>query len=1116
MRFRRSALGIAFCLACVAAPAAADWPVARHDPARTAATGGKSDILEPVPYWRAYLGGTLRAEQVLAGDVDGNGAPDVVYVVSGRVFAYTAAGALIWQAAPTGIAELLGVDDFDGDGTLDVVGAGTTGMVLFSGKTGAIEWTEPAGEIGTLGATRIGDVDGDKKADLVIQECGYCGLASGKTGFVYSFAGGFAAPKLLWSLPGFAYRSLTLLDVDGDGTSEVSVGDATGFIYLLDGKTGSILAKTASMGTYIYFAACVPVDADGAKGDELLCYNDFVPATGLAHRLFLVKYDATVTPATYGVVWEKGVGDVDGGIRVAPELVVDLDGDGKKEVVASGTLTSGAKKTFVYDAALGTELATITDATVVGLPQVVADGKSVILTSSAAGALNGHTFVRATGTTALFSLPSTQPVVGLDPARRKVGQIQARVVIANIDADTVPDLLVFRGLPIDEIAAYAVKATPSLLASYKLPKATSTDTVVAFPGTAGFTAAGNNGTLMFLDAKLAPTSAKPVAFGGYYASGGWRGLGGSPVIGSLDGTATQSIVVPDSRGALLRLDAKAATFASPPRVVWERASATAPAIVPGLDGGTKPGVACVSVVLPMTSPPTMQVTALKADGTSLWGTPFTGIAFGDVLPAKVDADAIPDLVLQFGNQTDTLITTRAFGGKDGVALWTAIPLDAGPARQPAGFSVGDWNKDGKDDVVYQALATRVLSGVGGAEIATGGAADPYYLPVLSDVDADGKLEVALTGGFRSARLYDDDLTTELWAGTEDDRPYPYAAIATCGAGKGPVLAEGGWATIGRLKLTTMIGAGAGTSSSVILAGGSLFATEAAATAAGKKMGQLTSATVHADLAGTGDPIVLVGSSDGWLYGVKACTGTLAFARDFGAPVGEPILGDTDGDGKDEVLVSVGDGYLYDLRNDVLPAPTAVEDLDPAHGKTTTDIDETESTTSLTGKWVAVTGADKYEVAAVGPDGAYLTTPPWKDVGNVTQVTIDKLALAIGTKYTFAVRAVSTTRGTSPDSLSDGVVVVAPGETGPDAGETGPDSGETGPDAGDGGKTDAGPDATDDAGDAAPGGDVVEGDGCGCRTVGGASTTSLAGLGLGLLSFLGAAMRRGRRRAIAPR
>ena len=72
---------------------------------------------------------------------------------------------------------------------------------------------------------------------------------------------------------------------------------------------------------------------------------------------------------------------------------------------------------------------------------------------------------------------------------------------------------------------------------------------------------------------------------------------------------------------------------------------------------------------------------------------------------------------------------------------------------------------------------------------------------------------------------------------------------------------------------------------LVLAGGRVFANEADAIAAGVRLGQLTSVNVHADLTGAGHPTAVVGSSDGWLYGVDLCARTKDFAVAFPAPVG---------------------------------------------------------------------------------------------------------------------------------------------------------------------------------------------------------------------------------------
>jgi hypothetical protein len=265
-------------------------------------------------------------------------------------------------------------------------------------------------------------------------------------------------------------------------------------------------------------------------------------------------------------------------------------------------------------------------------------------------------------------------------------------------------------------------------------------------------------------------------------------------------------------------------------------------------------------------------------------------------------------------------------------------------------------------------------------------------------------------------------------------------------------------------MTAVSGATPGATRTVVLASGKLFPDETAAQAAKANLGQLTSANVHANLQGTGKPVAVVGSSDGWIYGVDPCDATLKFSVDMGAPAGEVVFGDTDGDGKDELIVSVADGYLYGLKNAAVQTPQNVIDLDPDHGATSVDVDVTRSSTSLSGRWNAVPGAARYEVAVADSDGKMLTVPSWNDAGATTQATVSALTLDPAKKYYFGVRAVSA-MGTSPDGVSDGVAYR-------------PDSPDAGPD---GGSVDAGPSdvGTDAAPDAPIDGGETAGGGCGC-------------------------------------
>ena len=49
---------------------------------------------------------------------------------------------------------------------------------------------------------------------------------------------------------------------------------------------------------------------------------------------------------------------------------------------------------------------------------------------------------------------------------------------------------------------------------------------------------------------------------------------------------------------------------------------------------------------------------------------------------------------------------HAFSISKGAELWTNVAVGTGCGLQPSGFSVGDWNGDGFDDIVHQFGVTR--------------------------------------------------------------------------------------------------------------------------------------------------------------------------------------------------------------------------------------------------------------------------------------------------------------------------------------------------------------------------------------------------------------------------
>jgi MYXO-CTERM domain-containing protein len=418
-----------------------------------------------------------------------------------------------------------------------------------------------------------------------------------------------------------------------------------------------------------------------------------------------------------------------------------------------------------------------------------------------------------------------------------------------------------------------------------------------------------------------------------------------------------------------------------------------------------------------------QLELLAGEGSALWSVAAPSAVLGDLVPGQFDDDGIPDLAFQWGDPTNTLIITRTISGADGSSLWESAPLEPGAGRQPAGLTVGDFNDDGTDDVYFAGAGFRVLSGADGATLAHRASPGyPYALASLWNIDADPNPEIFVHGSNVLVAAYEHELSTLLWTATEDDRPYPYGAVMRCASGRN-LLLTGSWQFPARLSVHELDPPNAGSNALAVFGGGRLFGDEAAAQAEGVFLGQLGSVVAHADLDGSGEPVALVGSTDGWLYAYSPCSATLRFAVDFGAGVGEVSFADSDGDGLSEILVSVADGYLYNLRQHVLEAPAWVWDTDAEHGITDRDVQEVRSLDQLSARWAEVDGATGYELALQRSDGVFMTEPRWQAVAG-TELSLTGLSLDDGQWYYFVVRAVGV-GGKSRDTRSDAVIVRFP-------------------------------------------------------------------------------------------
>lgn len=1106
-------------------PALAEWPIKRGDAQRTGiASSGSSNIVDPVPYWRFYLGGSLGAGAVLIDNLDGNAGNEVVYVTGGRLVAHDNLGNKLWSSSPLGLSSIVGLEDLDGDSAAELVANSNDHVYVFEASTGNVLWAEPDGEMGTIGGVRLADMDGNGLADILIQECACCGVNSGNPGFVYGFDQGFGSATQLWTFP-FARcgggRSFTVADLDGTPPMELLIANNRTFA-AVDGTTGTLLDETDDLWDRAPISYCTAVETDGTAGDELACVaNSNLASSDNLRRLFLLDYDAATS--TFALVWDTVLAPNNGGDVRWIELASDLDDDGQFELVVSTLDPTNGWATLIFDAATGAELARIDGEIIAG----VMPGSPALLLTLLDDTLNASTFDRPASSplSQTWSLPDRAPLLYPDIPSRQRSSISSRVIAVDLDGDNVDELILRKisTKPNAMIAYSLTTGTPVELRRFDFPSRFTPLNYWLFPPLSGDTPqigfARDDGFLTVFNDNLEPVNlgqdggVPGIRIGGYYAEGGWRDLLRTPVAAKLDPNAdAQAIIVADSRSWLLSLDAETSSWLDPPTKTWERSNHYGPSLV----SSPSPRIACYSRQEPITPTSPHLIKLLDQNGIEQWSQTLPGPPLNDILPATLNTDGVTDYVFQWGEPSNTLLQTRAVSGTDGAVLWDAAGFEPTAGRQPAGLSIDDHDGNGIDDVYTAGAGFRAFSGSDGNILAQASIGYAYALITHYNLDSDAQNERLIAGSFSPVRVQDNDLTTNLLAPALDERPYPYAAAADCGSDRS-VFITGSWAAPAQLRVYELT-QNPGTSTPYVFAGGQIFASETDARNAGAWMGQLTSTTVHPDLTGDGTPTAMVGSKDGFLYAFNPCDGTLRFTHDFGAAVGEAVYADTNGDGLDEILVSVSDGYLYNLRDLGLPQPDYVWEIDPDGGITDQDIDVVDTTDTLTATWAAVTGATAYE-AAVFDDRSDLVSA-WTSTTETT-LTLSGLALQDRKLYRWGVRALGPD-GTSVDLMSDGVfvnVIEPPVEAEdtalPDTGAPDTSADTSAPDTGSGEDSGSGADtfpAVDTGSGQDTGGSPTGGgadDDCACASV--RSSSAPAGAPLWLLVIPGLALMLRRRR-----
>ncbi|MSP60900.1 MAG: hypothetical protein EXR72_11255 [Myxococcales bacterium] len=1043
--------------------AAADWPMFGHDPGRTALATGTSQISKPVTRWRRYLGGTIGPGGLRAFDLDHDGSSELLIVTGGRVVARHENDSKVWESPLIEAAELVDVRDFDGDGQIDLLVRSIDRVFLLAGRSGAIEWESfdwngARYPLGTIGAVRVADLDGDGFPDIYVP-AGFCGSGGNdddRGSVAFTFRGGgatLAKPRRL-----FETRATTpevrcgffdiLADLDGDGRIDlVSFGRSR--VHVFSTVDGSLKFSSDELGAFPWQVPVADVaDLDGDGRNEIVLFLDNPASPGVhGRRVIVAGWKSVAGKLVFAKWWEHAAGDpaVDRH-GFADDSLADVDGDGKLEITTSFySATTKRWSLVVYDARTGIEeLRREGAGELVGLIRLGAGTASPpgspgmenigILTSGVAG-LTAFTIVDGS-LNQLWTFAHTRAVLLPDPGIALLRSSADRVLIADACGSSVPELILLELDAAERPATLAAYQTGQNVGGARCrgaydvrPDGETLLALFSLDGGARLAAARSSGFLTTLARRdgLVPenldTGAFPdrgVKLGGFYS--GPIGRGRIPIAPSLGGEIGTPVIVPDSRGFLHALDVNAATLVTAARVLWALPDVTQPSAIDVLGGPTPEIVGWRGNALTVLDAATGQEVRRfqVAPAESRLHVPHF-----DVLGADLTGDGRSDLIYQVINFVANVTETRALNAQTGAPAW-AKGLDFPPACGTDSTSLADLDGDGVLDVVSGACSGLVALNGRTGNVLPGHLvnANFAYLAIAADTDGDGKPELLSSGQLGTPHAFRTDFTP-LWTNTDLGTPaslFHFAAVARCGAKLHYAGTEERQPRLFVLDAVTgkTLNGSAG-SPGVVLAEGAVFATAAAARAAGKRPGRLGNVTATQSLRAPGTPAFLVGSTDGWLYTIDACTGALIWTLDLHAAVGQPILADVRGSGQDQIVVTAADGYAYGIDQEVFPAPAWARDVDPVHGRPDEQVEIIETSDALYLAWAAVPGALRYECAVMTASGTVITNPEFVDCGTGTHATIGGLPLRAGGAYQQAVRAIGPA-GASIETLTRGVRV----------------------------------------------------------------------------------------------
>ena len=714
---------------------------------------------------KADLGTGSRPFSLAAGDIDGDGKPDLVVANSNSSFitiyrnrstagSITAASFVRTDIEVGFSSNYAAIADLDGDGKPDILIGGNALTVLRNISTaGSITTASFAPKVTFAGVSSLFfvacDIDGDTKPELISLDMAVMHNVS-TPGSITTAS--FEAPVYFWT--GATATAVAAGDLDGDGKADVVVADFFAnqvSVFRNTAKPGAITASSFAPRVDIPFTdpsvtrSAVIGDADGDGKPDIIVADQ---GAGLVSVLRNTATIGSISTASFASRADFRTDSLCFIVAMG-----DLDGDGVPEVAACH---AGSKNISV----LNTSFTPATPVVSSFSPASGTPGTTVTLdggnfNASPAGNTVFFGAVKATVTSAsvtrlTVTVPAGatyQPISVLNNTNGLTGYTNRPFVItftSNLNRSSIPADY-FK--PRIDIASGTL---PFFSASTDLDGDGKADLVTANASTntvsiiRNLSTPGNLGSASFGSKTDLPAGSDPRSI----------------AIGDLDGDGKPDIVVANSGAgtiSVLRNKAAAgvldaASFAA--RVDFATGANPFSVAIGDVDADGRPDIVVanlgsntVSVLRNITATGVINASSFASRVDYAAGASPRAVVLSDL-----DGDLKTDIAVVNEQSNTVSVLRNAYSGKLDASSFAA-PVSFAAGNSPDCIAAGDLNKDGKPDIVvsnYGSNSVSVLrnTAVAGSVTTASFAAginfttgpQPFYT-TLADLDGDGKPEI---------------------------------------------------------------------------------------------------------------------------------------------------------------------------------------------------------------------------------------------------------------------------------------------------------------------------------------------------------------------------------------